>query len=83
MVEEKLKFVSFCKKLKFEYGNIHKLLNTDESNCHEWTLFIKLLNGNIKDFVEKVEFQLHHTFKPPNIVIKKPPFKITRLGLFF
>ena len=30
--------------------------------------------------ITSVDFLLHETFNPPNVVIKKPPFTVSRIG---
>merc|ERR1712226_979627 len=47
-----------------------------------WTMYIECLLDKkfTKNFIEKVEYKLHETFKPNNIICDKYPFEISRIG---
>jgi hypothetical protein len=60
-------------------GNRHRLeRGVDEGpNKHDWTFFVRVSRP---DIVKEVRVNLHPTFRPPRVVIKKAPFEVRRLG---
>ena len=60
-------------------GNRHRLeRGVDEGpNKHDWTFFVRISRP---DIVKEVRVNLHPTFRPPRVVIKKAPFEVRRLG---
>jgi hypothetical protein len=72
-------------KIKFVYGNLHKLLENGKSlrsnpelkNNHEWTFFFGLekgSSGTIKDYVNKIDVVLDPTFGDIPITLRAAPF---------
>ena len=49
-----------------------------ENKKFRWTAFVRATN--IEEYVEMVEFKLHHTFKQPIRQIKEAPFETTNTG---
>ena len=43
-------------------------------------MFVDLKNGDISKYVDKVQFELHETFKNPKKVITKKPFELSMRG---
>ncbi|EAS03606.2 YEATS family protein (macronuclear) [Tetrahymena thermophila SB210] len=76
--------------LIIEYGNSHEYeqnplqsqSNPSKQNQHRWCCFVKLSNleGKESDYIERVEFKLHETFKQPLVITNKAPFQVSRLG---
>ena len=74
-------------KITIRYGNKHKLVenpqnsNSDKklTNKHEWTAFVDVEHEKVKakDIIESVTFQLHPTFRNPERVVDKAPFKVS------
>jgi hypothetical protein len=60
-------------------GNRHRFeRGVDEGpNKHDWTFFVRVSRP---DIVKEVRINLHPTFRPPRVVIKKAPFEVRRLG---
>ncbi|CAF3293254.1 unnamed protein product [Rotaria socialis] len=71
-------------KKRLIIGNRHQLLSYDyDYTRHEWTLFIKFENDHQKDvgqFIKQIIVNLHPTFVPSQIILDKPPFRLTRIG---
>lgn len=69
------------KTLNLQYGNRHSLVNVG-SNGHNWTAFVSLNDDrlDISNYVERVVFQLHPTFKNPTREVTSAPFKLACLG---
>ncbi|KAF2258212.1 hypothetical protein CC78DRAFT_537984 [Lojkania enalia] len=62
-------------------GNKHRLVSgVEEGNKHDWTFFVRLSRPEI---VEEVRVHLHPTFRPPRVVLHRPPFEVRRLGWGF
>jgi transcription initiation factor IIF auxiliary subunit len=67
-------------------GNEHTLKINRNAAWHEWTLFIKM--GDIRsqnandegEFISHIVVNLHPSFNPSTVTLRKPPFKLTRLG---
>jgi transcription initiation factor IIF auxiliary subunit len=63
--------------IQFTVGNRHELVenpkqansNKNLKNKHKWTCFIELNHPMLKKYtyklIDKVDFQLHETFRPP------------------
>ena len=60
--------------ITFVFGNLHKKIDTEEKNAHEWTVYLRTLPESEMDKIQKVVFNLHETFKPPKVVVTKAPF---------
>ena len=67
---------------KIYIGNQHAFVNDrNDQNVHKWTLFVRMDdNENIREYIESVEVKLHPTFKPSRLLMKDPPFELTRYG---
>jgi len=65
---------------RFFIGNEHELVqDRSDQNVHKWTMFVRM-DGDIEQYIESVEFKLHPTFRPPNIILTAAPFQLTRYG---
>jgi hypothetical protein len=77
---EREKFV----KVGFEIGNQYEEYPTTLKNKHEWTVYVRLAKGSgLRDlvrYIQEVKFVLDESFYPPFVVVRKPPFELTRLG---
>lgn len=72
-------------KKRLIIGNTHQLVSSDDpdNTRHEWILFIKFENDDqnkIGEFIKQVIIHLHPTFKPSEIKLDKPPFRLRRTG---
>ena len=71
-------------KVKFLYGNTHKLVNPEdgEQNSHDWTAFVKAGRNetNTAKYIKSVTFKLHPTFVNPERRITAPPFEVRCVG---
>ncbi|EFJ40186.1 hypothetical protein VOLCADRAFT_84613 [Volvox carteri f. nagariensis] len=48
---------------------------------HRWTVYLKSANNeDISHIVQKVTFELHHTFNNPHRVVLQPPYEVTEQG---
>ncbi|KAA0188754.1 hypothetical protein HAZT_HAZT005685 [Hyalella azteca] len=55
--------------------------STEEGYTHEWSVWVQGENNrSITEFVEKVVFTLHESFKRPKRIFKTPPFKVIEKG---
>ena len=54
-------------------GNTHQKIN----DSHKWCLYVKPQQKNIVDYVE---FHLHPTFNPCDVIVREEPFQIERTG---
>ena len=66
-------------------GNLTTVLNTEQDNKYEWTFYVKEAEGEEKlsKLAERVEVNLHPTFRPPVIRFNKIPeegIKVARIG---
>ena len=82
--EERKKREQDVMKIKFEYGNRHELVQSDEEtqNKHRWTAFVKCARPDhqIGKYISSVMFELHPTFHDPRRTISAPPFELTCVG---
>jgi hypothetical protein len=71
-------------KKRLIIGNTHQLLSCDyDYTRHEWTLFVKFENddqNDISQYIKQITINLHPTFTPSQIILDKPPFRLTRIG---
>ncbi|KAG2387940.1 hypothetical protein C9374_000790 [Naegleria lovaniensis] len=67
---------------KIYIGNLHALMNhRSDQNIHKWTFFVRMdEQDKIENYIESVEVKLHPTFKPSRLLLKTPPFELTRYG---
>jgi len=73
-----------------QIGNTHTSIPEDQAEeskitpgvklLHEWTLYVR---GTDLAFVDKVVFNIHHSFTPNVITVTNAPFEITRKGWGF
>lgn len=71
-------------KIKFVYGNSYKLLKKGEYRCnrggrplpHSWVSYFNPISSKYKvgDFVKRITWTLHDSFKDPIKVKNKAPF---------
>ncbi|ESN99779.1 hypothetical protein HELRODRAFT_83907, partial [Helobdella robusta] len=52
-------------------------LPTKEGCTHDWIVYVRT---DQDQFVEKVEFNLHPSFKKPRRVVKSAPFQVVECG---
>ena len=79
--------------VKFSFGNTHEEVENpkpsrsrkDVKNTHRWCMFLVLNGSNTETgkYIKQVTYHLHPTFKPSKIVVKEPPFLLSRLGWGF
>ncbi|PSN71513.1 hypothetical protein BS50DRAFT_487046 [Corynespora cassiicola Philippines] len=58
-------------------GNKHQIDIGEATNIHDWTFFVRTSRP---DVVKEVRVNLHPTFRPPRLVLRKPPFEVHRYG---
>ncbi|KAF1940515.1 hypothetical protein EJ02DRAFT_445400 [Clathrospora elynae] len=59
-------------------GNRHRLIRgDDDENEHDWSFFVRTSRP---DLVKEVRIDLHPTFRPPRLTIRKPPYEVRRGG---
>ena len=70
------------KKVVLTIGNTYGLEISHRHTPHKWIMFVKVegCDGDERLYIENVEFTLHYTFKPSQVIISKPPFQISRFG---
>eukprot|EP01012_Entosiphon_sulcatum_P035464 TRINITY_DN45010_c0_g1_i1.p1 TRINITY_DN45010_c0_g1~~TRINITY_DN45010_c0_g1_i1.p1 ORF type:complete len:489 (+),score=71.52 TRINITY_DN45010_c0_g1_i1:21-1487(+) len=62
-------------------GNLHRTVQSEDSNTHEWTMFVRSEdNKPLSGLVDHVEFQLHPTFRPNKVTVTEEPYELQRLG---
>eukprot|EP00455_Lapot_gusevi_P048667 TRINITY_DN6765_c0_g2_i6.p1 TRINITY_DN6765_c0_g2~~TRINITY_DN6765_c0_g2_i6.p1 ORF type:complete len:564 (-),score=181.36 TRINITY_DN6765_c0_g2_i6:76-1767(-) len=70
-------------------GNTHELVppqyGEDSESSHKWELFVsesaeKSMGDECGAYIEKVEVDLHPTFRPSRIVLTQAPFVLSRVG---
>ncbi|XP_043280545.1 YEATS domain-containing protein 2 [Venturia canescens] len=67
-------------------GNISKWISPDwreDAASHKWTVYVRgdKENSDISDFVGKIRFFLHPSYRPNDVVeITSPPFHLSRRG---
>merc|ERR1719263_2671412 len=81
--------------VQFVVGNKHELVKAPQKsnsssahvNKHRWTVFLELAHPELKKFtyklIDKVEFQLHETFRPPLRTVKvkdNTPIEYSTIG---
>ncbi len=71
-------------KKRLIIGNTHQSLACEYNYTrHEWTLFIKFENDDqtdMRQYIKQITINLHPTFTPSQIILDKPPFRLTRIG---
>ncbi|CAM4982371.1 unnamed protein product [Rotaria socialis] len=84
---EKVQCENERKKIIKKYlviGNTHELISSDNDKTkYKWTLFVELNNDDqdeIAQYIKQVTMDLHPTFKPSQIILNKPPFRLTKTG---
>jgi len=89
ILQEKKLLENSLKKINIIYGNDHKEIkegkpsnsNPDVENKHSWKMSVELQGVNDpENFIEKVHFKLHPTFKQNLIICKKAPYSFGRIG---
>ncbi|OSS52390.1 hypothetical protein B5807_02750 [Epicoccum nigrum] len=64
--------------IMFLIGNKHKLLRgSEDANQHDWTFFVR---ASRPELIQEVRVDLHPTFRPPRLVLRRPPYEVRRLG---
>jgi len=60
-------------------GNTHRLVTpaAGSSNKHVWKFYL-LTSG--PEIIEEVKVYLHQTFRPPSLILRSPPYEVTRIG---
>jgi transcription initiation factor IIF auxiliary subunit len=68
--------------VKLYIGNRHRLEDrTSGQTWHKWTLFVRMDEDiDEADYIESVTVYLHPTFTPNTIVLREPPYEVSRLG---
>eukprot|EP01084_Bolivina_argentea_P024454 45559_1 len=65
-------------------GNTHQLITkTDKKrDSHKWSMFISTLSTKLikPKSIKCVTYNLHESFKKPKIIVKKPPYLLSRTG---
>jgi hypothetical protein len=90
-IEQLIKYKNSQKnilKLKIVYGNTHQEVTNpkrsrsdkEKTNSHKWSCFVKIENGQTKNYIRKVVFGMHPSFGATQIEVKAFPFQITRIG---
>lgn len=75
-------------KIKISVGNVSQSIdkqqnqNLDPQITHKWMCYLRSENcKNIENYIKKVVFYLHPSYKPNDIIeLKKAPFKLYRHG---
>ncbi|XP_020299552.1 protein AF-9 [Pseudomyrmex gracilis] len=58
-----------------------RMRTTPEGYTHDWEVFVRGIdNADIYQYIEKVVFLLHDTFRNPKRVLKEPPFVVKESG---
>mmetsp|Transcript_40581 Transcript_40581/g.90202 ORF Transcript_40581/g.90202 Transcript_40581/m.90202 type:complete len:206 (+) Transcript_40581:184-801(+) len=53
----------------------------NEYNSHRWTVYVRGPNNeDLSHVIQKVTFELHHTFPNPNRTIEQQPYEVTENG---
>ena len=77
---------------RFVVGNTHETVRDTssfrggpvrEKNRHRWTMFVRVDGEDgerTSDYIDKVIFSLHPTFRPNKLVVAKEPFQVSRWG---
>lgn len=64
--------------IMFLIGNKHRLIRrSEDANQHDWTFFVKTSRPEL---IEEVRVELHPTFRPPRVVLRRSPYELRRLG---
>ncbi|KAF2996870.1 hypothetical protein E8E13_004703 [Curvularia kusanoi] len=62
----------------FLIGNKHKLVRgSEDANEHDWTFFVR---SSRPDLIQEVRVDLHPTFRPPQVILRRAPYQVRRLG---
>jgi len=68
----------------YSLGNAHKAMPEGSMMPHQWTAFVRGMDGKPligKDHeIKQVMFYIHPDYIPSEILVKKPPFEITMEG---
>ncbi|XP_061172967.1 protein AF-9-like [Saccostrea echinata] len=70
-------------QVKIELGHRANVKKTPspEGFTHDWTVYVRgPENCNISYFIEKVVFNLHHSFHNPKRVLTEPPYAVQEQG---
>eukprot|EP00760_Papus_ankaliazontas_P032386 PhM_4_TR5784/c0_g1_i1/m.79634/K11341/YEATS4, GAS41, YAF9; YEATS domain-containing protein 4 len=55
--------------------------NDEGARTHEWTVYVRCpFGGSLDGVIDKVVFQLHHTFVNPERTLTRAPYEITEFG---
>ena len=60
--------------------NIEKLVNYVETKNENEKVEDEDEDNDLNKYIETVRFDLHETFRPPFIILTKPPFEVQRIG---
>ncbi|XP_011877163.1 PREDICTED: protein AF-9 [Vollenhovia emeryi] len=67
--------------LECGHTSMLRMRTTPEGYTHDWEVFVRGVdNADIHNYIEKVVFLLHDTFRNPKRVIKEPPFVVKESG---
>ncbi|XP_014485510.1 PREDICTED: protein AF-9 [Dinoponera quadriceps] len=70
-------------RVTLEYGHASMVRShlTPEGYTHDWEVFVRGVdNADIHQYVDKVVFLLHDSFRNPKRVLKEPPFVVKESG---
>ena len=76
---------TICHK-EFIYGNVSLPISADnpnfpENHTHEWCIYVRgLTNEDLSYYIEKVKFQIHHTYDNAERMIYEAPFEVWNSG---
>eukprot|EP00741_Cyanophora_paradoxa_P021175 tig00021339_g20438.t1 len=76
--------------LLLQVGNFHQMLPQGQGtpgNVHQWACFVRLSDGphgipdeRVPDYIARVDFLLHPTFRQRLVSLSDPPFVVQRVG---
>jgi len=82
-----------CDSLTLKIGNAYRAVSMHAAkssksaptlkNQHKWTMFVRLGEsqaGDVADYVQSVEYQLHPTFSRSTVAVTTAPFEVSRSG---
>eukprot|EP00997_Jenningsia_sp_PLL12_P005227 NODE_2089_length_989_cov_213.224468_g1709_i0.p1 GENE.NODE_2089_length_989_cov_213.224468_g1709_i0~~NODE_2089_length_989_cov_213.224468_g1709_i0.p1 ORF type:complete len:193 (+),score=44.22 NODE_2089_length_989_cov_213.224468_g1709_i0:341-919(+) len=62
-------------------GNNHSISNNPVfNNHHQWTVYVRAEDPQRQSLITRVNFRLHPTFTPQEVMVDHPPFQVTRMG---
>ncbi|EFN78347.1 protein AF-9 [Harpegnathos saltator] len=70
-------------RITLEYGHASMVRShlTPEGYTHDWEVFVRGVdNADIHQYIDKVVFLLHDSFRNPKRVLKEPPFVVKESG---